>query len=204
MMAVGNGSVRSLAGDRAYRGVVAALDPGVRPTQAWLVPGSMVGPTARELAALAYGRDPSSLLARLGSILEPMPPYELAAIVDGASPTEQLVSIVLAYLHEADASAAAPILERRLGTVRSLRQGKSVSDVLEGVGVDSWGVRVAPSVDGADAAVVLELRAPLAGDRPDPATGRPEPSSQVYRALASMLLGGDTLWLVPSLPLPGE
>ena len=144
-----------------------------------------------------------ALLAELASTFVPIPPYELVAIVDGATATEQVVSIALVYDRAEDAAVAADVIPRRLDTMESLALRQPLSEVLASRSVSSVTSRVVTSSVGDRATALIELRAPLASDQPDPDSGRLTPSSLVDRMIMDMVLRRDALWLAPMLPTVG-
>jgi hypothetical protein len=192
----------SLADDPAYRAVASAADPSATLIQATLVPGGMVG-----LDPTVYARFTGSpeaageLVVALDEVFEEMPGAEVIAVLDGATATEQVVSIALAYADEADARLAAEVLPRRLEALPSLSTGQPLADLLEERGVTSVSGRVEPGREGVTPAAVVELRAPLAGSEPEGEIDRPETSSRLYRLFVDLVYRGDTIWLAPVLPL---
>ena len=115
MMAAADGEAASLAEDGAYRALALAGDPGVTLTQATFLPGGMLGlgPDIYRLLGLSP-EEAAALITELGDSLEPMPVADAVAILDGATDTEQVVTIGLAFADEADAAIAAEVLPRRL------------------------------------------------------------------------------------------
>lgn len=192
----------SLADQPAYRAAVEAVDPDVRLIQATLVPASLM---AADVAAILVGSGSAvaarALLAELAATFEPIPTYELVAIVDGATETEQVVSIGLVYDRADDAAVAADVIPRRLETMESLTLRQPFTEVLAGRGVSSVTGRVVTSGAGDKATALIVMRAPLASDQPDPGSGRLTASSLVYRMVLDMAYRRDTLWLAPVLPV---
>ncbi|HKZ90660.1 MAG TPA: hypothetical protein VJZ50_00835 [Candidatus Limnocylindrales bacterium] len=201
MLEAVDGKAPSLADDPAYRAIATAADPETMLIQATLLPGGMLG-----LGPEIYGffadspEDAGRLVVELDELFEPMPAADVIGIFDGATPTEQVVTIVLAYADDADAALAAEVLPRRLEVLPTLSAG-ALSDLLAERGVTSVSGRVVPSADGEAAAAVIELRAPLAGPDPGAEGGSPSPSSRLYRLLVDLVFRRDLLWLVPVLPL---
>ena len=204
MLAAAGGSTPSLAERPAYRAAAEAVDPDVRLIQASLVPGDWL---AADVAGLLMGseslEEAKARLAELASTFEPIPPYELVAIVDGATATEQVVSVALVYGSAEDAAIAADVIPRRLETMESQAAGQPFRELLAGRGVSSVTGRAVPSGAGGRATALIELRAPLASDQPDPDSGKLTASSLVYRMLMDMVYRRDTMWLAPMLPVVG-
>jgi hypothetical protein len=201
MVDAADGTEDSLDEEPAYRAVATAADPDLALIQATLLPGGMPG-GAPEVLGLFSGtpEEARDRIAGLSEILEPMPQAQVIGILDGATQTEQVVTIALAYADEADATVAADVLPRRLQTLPSLSMAP-LSELLSDRGVTSVTSRVVPAGDGMTAAAVVEVRAPLASAEPDGDTGRPEASSRLYRLFVDLVYRRDLLWLVPSLPL---
>ncbi len=127
---------------------------------------------------------------------------EVIAILDSATPTEQVVTIALAYASDADAATAAEVLPHRLETLPTLYGEGSLADLLSSRGVTSITGTVVPAGEGTAAVARVELRAPLASDEPDGGTGILEASSRLYGLFLGLVSQRDLLWLTPSLPLP--
>jgi hypothetical protein len=202
MMAAADGESASLAEDRAYRALALATDPGVTLTQATILPGGMLGlgPDIYQLLGLSPA-EAADLITQLGDSFEPMPAAEAVAIVDGATATEQVVTIALAFADEADAATAADVLPRRLQDGLAPSFDAPLSALLAEHGVTSVTASVVPAGAGTLPVARVEVRAPLADAEPDPATGAPAPSSDLYRLFIDMVMRRDLLWLVPVLPL---
>jgi hypothetical protein len=141
------------------------------------------------------------LVVALDEVFEEMPAADVIAILDGATASEQVVTIALSYADDADAAVAAEVLPRRLEALPSLASGEPLSDLLAERGVTSVSGRVVPRRDAAASAAVVELRAPLAGSGGVNGAGDAEPSSRLYRLFVDLVLRGDLLWLAPVLPL---
>jgi hypothetical protein len=201
MLAAADGQARSLADDASYRAAAEAIPTEALLIQATLVPGDDLG---ADVAPMLLGdsiEDVEATLAEMAASFEPIPPYELLAISDGATDSEQVVTLGLVYAREADAAVAIKVIPRRLETMESLRTGQPLSALLDDRGVTSVAGEVVPAAaDGARAVAAITLRAPLAGEEPDPDSGGFSPSSLLYRLFVQMLLGRDTLWLAPELP----
>ena len=202
MMAASDGTSPSLAEDRAYRALAQATDPDVTLTQATFLPGGMLGlgPDIYRLLGLSPA-EAADLIAQLGDTLEPMPAAEAVAIIDGATTTEQVVTIALAFADEADAAVAADVMPRRLqdGLVPSFEA--PLATLLDRRGVTSVSGSVVSAGAGTLPVARIEVRAPLPGAEPNPSTGAPEPSSALYRLFIDMVMRRDLLWLMPVLPL---
>lgn len=201
MIAAADGEVPSLSDDPAYRGLALAADPATVLSQAMLLPAH--GFFDLDMLRIVIDRStaPFASVTELEGLFEPMPVADAVAVLDGATGTEQVVTIALAYGDEADAAAAADILPRRLETLPALSYEGTIAELLAAQGVTSVTASVVPAEEGTAAVARIELRAPLAGAEPDPETGRPVPSSRLYRLLGDLVTRRDTLWLVPVLPL---
>ena len=202
MRAAAAGDAASLADDRAYRALALATDPAVTITQATFLPGGMLGlgPDIYQLLGLSPA-EAADMITQLGDSLEPMPAADAVAIIDGATATEQVVTIALAFADEGDAAVAADVLPRRLQDGLAPSFEAPLSTLLDGRGVTSVTGSVVAAGPGTLPVARVEVRAPLAGAEPNPATGAPEPSSSLYRLFIDLVMRRDLLWLVPVLPL---
>ena len=202
MLEAADGSVGSLADDPGYRAVASAADPAATLIQATLMPGGMVGLDPTVYARFSNSPEAAGeLVVALDEAFEEMPAADAVAILDGATATEQVVSIALAYGDEADAAVAAEVLPRRFEALPSLSTGEPMAELLAERGVTSVSGRVVPGDDVVAPTAVVELRAPLSSPGPDGGDGRPAPSSRLYRLFTDLVFRGDLLWLAPVLPL---
>jgi hypothetical protein len=202
MLQTAAGTAPALADDRAYRAVASAGDPVATLVQATLLPGGMVGLDPTIFAFFSDSPEAAGqLVVTLDEAFEEMPAADVIAVLDGATATEQVVSIALAYADAEDAAATAEILPRRLQALPSLSTGAPLADLLAERGVVTIHGRVIPGGEGTSPVAVVELRAPLAGPGPADDSGRPEPSSRVYRTIVDLIGRRDLLWLAPVLPL---
>ena len=202
MLDAADGSAGSLADDPAYRAVAAAADPDATLIQATLLPGGMVGldpPSTPDSSASPEAA--GELVVALDEAFEEIPAADAIGILDGATATEQVVSIALAYMDEADAALAAEVLPRRLQALPSLSAGEPLADLLAERDVTSVSSRVVPGGHGVAPAAVIDLRAPLAGPGSTDESGLPAPSSRLYRLFVDLVFRRDLLWLAPVLPL---
>ena len=133
--------------------------------------------------------------------LAPLPAPTAVAIIDGATPTEQVLTLALAYPDEADAAVAADAVAARLGSVRSIMRDAPLAELLDERGVTSIASEVRPAGPDTHAAAVVELRAPLAGDEPTPRAALVA-SSALYRLFVHLVLTRDLLWLAPTGETP--
>lgn len=200
MEAAADGRAASLAEDPAYRGLALAGDPAVTLTQATFLPGGMLGlgPDVYQLLTRSP-EEAAELLESLADDFEAMPAPAGVVILDGATADEQVVTIGLAYEDEADAAVAADVLPRRLESLAVPSYGAQLSSLLAERGVSSVVGSVVPAGAGTLSVARVEIRAPLPGVDAD--TGRPAPSSSLYRLLVELVNRRDLLWLVPVLPL---
>jgi hypothetical protein len=202
MVAAGDGDVPSLATDPSYRAVVEAVPRGTTLIQATFVPAATIQADMPRVFGAGSVEQVEAVLSELAASFEPIPPYGLLGITDGATEDEQVVTLALVYGGEADAAVAAEVIPRRLAAMLSLRTARALSDELRDRGVTSVHGTVVAAVEGTRAVAAITLRAPLATDDPDPDTGRFMPSSMLYRLFGDMLRSRDTLWLAPALPIP--
>lgn len=202
MLAAADGESDSLAADPTYRALALAGDPAVPLIQATFLPGGMLG-LGPDIYRLLGGSPEAAteLLTQLDETFEPMPAADAVAILDGATDSEQVVTIALAYADEADAAIAADVLPRRLETLPTASYEVALAELLAGRGVTSMAGSVQPAGEGTSAVARLEVRAPLAGAEPDQATGSPLASSDLYRLFIDLVMRRDLLWLVPVLPM---
>jgi hypothetical protein len=202
MLAAADGEADSLADDPAYRALALAGDPAVPLIQATFLPGGMLG-LGPDIYRLLGGSPEAAteLLTRLDETFEPMPAADAVAILDGATDSEQVVTIALAYADEADAAIAAEVLPRRLETLPAASYEAALAELLADRGVTSVAGSVLPAGEGTSAVARIEVRAPLADSEVDAATGQPAPSSSLYRLFIDLVQRRDLLWLVPVLPL---
>lgn len=202
MLAAADGEATSLADDPAYRALALAGDPAVPLIQATFLPGGMLG-LGPDIYRLLGGSPEAAteLMAQLDETFEPMPAADAVAILDGATDTEQVVTIALAYADEADAAIAADVLPRRLETLPAASYEVALAELLADRGATSVAGSVQPAGEGTSAVARIEVRAPLADSEVDAATGQPTPSSSLYRLLIDLVQRRDLLWLVPVLPL---
>jgi hypothetical protein len=197
MLAAIQGNGPSLAGSPSFVALANAPDDDVMLIQATLLPGSLVV-AVLDLAGM-IGATPDEVKAILAEFeaLAPLPPPSAVAIVDGATPTEQVVTLALAYPDDADAAVAAEVVAERLRSVRSIVRDAPLAELLDERGVTSVQSDVRPAGPDMDAAAIVELRAPLAGDEPTD-SGRLAPSSALYRLFVDLVFTRDLLWLAPS------
>jgi hypothetical protein len=204
MLAVADGSAASVADLGPYRAVASAAQDDLTIVQATLLAATQV--LALGDPAVLIGESPLSpdeleaLVAELTTEFEKLPPMsapEAVAIIDGASPTEQVVTVALAYRDEAEATRAAEAVAERLASVRSVARDVPLSELFDARGVTSiTPTVVAPGPDGYATAVV-EVRAPLAGDEPTD-SGGPAASSGLYRLFMQLIQTRDLLWITPN------
>jgi hypothetical protein len=201
MMAAAAGEVPSLADDPTYRALALAADPALQLIQATILPGGMlgIGPDIGQVLGAAP-EEAAQLRVELNESLEPMPPAQAVAIIDGASATEQVVTLALSYADEEDAQVAAAVLPRRLASLPAVSFDTPMAELLEERGVTSVTGSSQPAGEGSTAIARIELRAALPIDD-GPGTDRAGPSSQLYRLFADLVMRRDLLWLVPVLPL---
>ncbi|CAN5630186.1 hypothetical protein BH23CHL8_BH23CHL8_05870 [soil metagenome] len=200
MLAAASGEAPAVADHPAYRALALAPRSDVAVIQATLLSGDQVAPAPDLIGLLdASPEDAAALLAELTNTLEPLPVAEAIGIFDGATATEQVVTIALAFAAEPDAALAADSVIQRLGAARSLVSDVSMSELLAERGVtaiDGWTL---PATEGVLGVAVIELRAPLAAEGPDPGSGSMTPSSRLYRLFVDMIYRRDVLWLAPSV-----
>jgi len=201
MVAAADDDVPAMADDPSYHAIAVAVDPTVTLIQATLLPGGMldVGPEIYGLLSDSP-EEAGRLVVEPDELFEPMPAPGLLGILDGATETEQVVILALAYTDEADAAVATEVLPRRLETLPTLSAG-ALSELLAERGVTSVVGRVVPPGDETAPLAVVELRAPLASPEPTADGGRPASSSHLYRLFVDLAFRRDLLWLVPVLPL---
>jgi hypothetical protein len=201
MLEAADGDTPALADDPGYRALVGAADPEVALIQATLLPGGMLGLGPDIYRSFSDSpEEAADLVVALDGMLEPMPAAAVVGILDGATATEQVLTIALAYEDEAHAAIAAEVLPRRLATMPSLLDGP-LSELLDERGVTWVSGRVVPAAAGSMASATIELRAPLAGSEASSGGQPPEASSSLYRLFMGMIDRRDLLWLVPVLPL---
>jgi hypothetical protein len=197
MLAVAEGSATSLADHGPFRAVATAPSEDVAILQATFLPGTLLG-SGPDVASM-IGASPDeveALLAEFEALAQLTAPAAVA-IIDAATPTEQVVTIALAYPDEAEATRAADAVAERLGSVRSLTRDVALADLLDQRGVTSMTWAALPPAPGASAVGKVELRAPLVGeDATD--SNRPVPSSALYRLLVDLINTRDLLWLTPN------
>lgn len=201
MLAATGDAAPSLADDGSYAAVAEALDGEGALIQATLVPGTEL--LFDPILVFGQASSPDEIrdrLVELAADFEPIPPSSLLGIGDGATDTEQVVTLALAYPTLADAQVAADVLPRRLDTMTSLRTARPWKELLDERGVGPIDARAVERADGAGALALLTLRAPLAGPDGDPDTGSVAPSSMLYRLFVQMIESRDVAWLAPSLP----
>ena len=136
MLAAAEGASPSLADDPAIRALASAADPDATLIQATLLPGGMLGldPTIfRQFSDTP--EEAGALVVTLDEAFEPMPAADAVAILDGATASEQVVRIALAYADEADAAMAAEVLPQRFEALPSLSTGEPLADLLGELGV---------------------------------------------------------------------
>jgi hypothetical protein len=188
----------SLAADPAFRALAQAPADDASIIQATLLPGPTLA-LSPDLAGF-LGASPDEVDGWLLELeaLPPLPVPSAVALVDGAAGDEQVVTIALAYADPDDAGIAAESVAARLGSVRSLTSDVPVAELLAGRGLTGTSTRVEPAGPDGTSVAVVELRAPLASDAPDPDAGSLAPSSGLYRLLVSMVASRDILWLLPA------
>jgi hypothetical protein len=202
MLEASSGQAVSLADDPAYRAVATAADRDATLVQATLLPGGMLGLDAMVFARFSDSpEEAGELVVALDEAFEEMPAADAIAILDAATPTEQVVTIALAFADQDDAAVAADVLPRRLETLPALSARVPVADLLAAEGLTGITSRLVAPRDGALAAAVVEIRAPLAGPEAAEGSQRPAPSSGLYRRFVGLIGRGDVLWLAPVLPL---
>jgi hypothetical protein len=199
MLATASGDSPALADDPAFRAVATAPADDLTVIQATLLPVAAIvaGPdVAAMLGERATPEQIEEIIAEFEA-LETMPAPTAVAIIDGATPTEQVVTLALAYPTEADATRAADVVAERLMTVDSLMRAAPLADLLEERGLTSIESEVRPAGPDTEAAAVIRLRAPLAGDEPTELGGLPA-SSMLYRLFVDLVYARDLLWLAPA------
>lgn len=192
--------IPSLADDPLWVATATALAGEGMPIQATFVPATELGwDPARFLGENLTEEELRARLAELAEGFEPIAPALLLGIGDGATESEQVVTLALAYATLEDAELAADVLPRRLETMDSVRTGQPLRELLADRGVTSVEGRAEP-IEAGGALTILTLRAPLAGDEPEPGSDRFEASSMLYRLFIQMIFSRDVDWLTPTLP----
>jgi hypothetical protein len=190
------GSLGSGRADRAAAEVLAIPGPVI---QAMFVPPALLD--AGLASGLQAGGDAAKqMIEQIAPHFEPIPPYELLAFADGATPTHQVVTIALVYGRAEDALRAVDVMPGRIDLLPSLRFARPLRTLFDDRGIGEVQGEVRTATDGIPVAV-LTLRAPLAPSEPGP-DGRMVASSLAYRMVVDMVEGRDTLWLAPALPAP--
>lgn len=204
MLAAAGGEAASLAAEPAIRALALAPSEALLVIQAILLGGDFALP----IPDLILGADTSPETAAEGladfaeeaASLGEVPVAEAIAIIDGATATEQVLTVALAYADDADAATAAEGVVERLGAARSLTREAPLGEILDERGVTSVTGRVTPATPQERAVAVIEVRAPLAGTGSGPTDDAFAPSSQLYRLFQGMVYTFDLLWLAPSGP----
>jgi hypothetical protein len=199
MLAMAARDMPAMADDPAFRAVATAPADDLTIIQATLLPPAAILVGADVTSVIGERATPEQVEAILAELdaLEPLPAPFAVAIVDGATETEQVVTIALAYADEDQAGQAADVVSERLRTLRSLVRDEAFGALLDGRGVTGITTRVEPPGDGSSAAGVIEVRAPLAADEPDE-SGRLRTSSLLYRLFVGLIHTRDLLWLAPT------
>jgi hypothetical protein len=187
----------SLADLKAFQALASAPDDAQRIIQAMFLGGHLIFASPQLDETIDSVEDIDAALAELDG-LAPLPAPETIAVFDGATATEQVVTIALAYQDEEAARQAADAVAARLESVSSVRFDGPLSDALETRGVTAITPSVRePAVGSGESAVgVVELRAPLVDDEPTP-TGALKPSSLLYRLFYELIMARDLLWITP-------
>ncbi|MEO8393708.1 MAG: hypothetical protein ABI700_12025 [Chloroflexota bacterium] len=134
-----------------------------------------------------------TLTAQLQADFVPVPAYNLVALADVATETEQQGLIALVYTTQAQAKAAAALFPKHLQDYTSLVTQQPFSDLLSDRGVTSIEASVYPGKDRS--VMLLTLHSPLASNAL-PADGTaPQASSLVYSLLVRAYMQRDLGWL---------
>ena len=185
----------SLADQPDYRAAAEAISANGTLIQSYLIRPADIQSAA---AIIATSRLSAAQIKRLTDQLRadfvPMPAYNLIALADIATDSEQQALVALVYTNQADAEAAAALFPDRLGKYTSLATQRVVSDLLTERGVTS----VDTSVYAAStkrSVLVITLHAPLPSSA-IPADGSPlQSSSLIYSLLVRVYMSRDLGWL---------
>jgi hypothetical protein len=200
MLATADASLPSVADAAPFRVAATAPTDDLAIIQATLLPAALAvgGPNLGAMLIEPSTEGAGAVLQEVAD-LPPLPAPSALAIVDGATPTEQVLTIALAYPVGVDVGAAAVALAERLETARSIRADAPLGDLLDERGVTAITPRPSGAEDAGFTAAVVELRAPLEGTEASD-TDRPSPSSALYRLFMDLVLSRDLLWLTPTGP----
>ncbi|MCC6805651.1 MAG: hypothetical protein IT319_22405 [Anaerolineae bacterium] len=182
-----NGSFDSLASDPDYSAAAEALGTAGPVLQAYIFNPADILPLSEALAGLTA--DPAAVKAQraeLAANFVPVPAYNLIAIGDAATDSEQIALLALVYTDQADAEAAAALFPAQLTDFESFAYQRPFSDVLTERGVTSVEASVYPASSGRSV-MVLTLRASL----PDADTA----SSMAFGVLINAFIRRDVGWL---------
>lgn len=189
-----NGDADSLASDPDYSAAAEAISSEGTVTQAYFINPGAIQPLSEAL--LGSVSDPAAVKARRAALAQsfvPMPPYDLIAIGETATETEQVALLALVYADQVDAEAAAALFPAHIMEFESFAVGRTFGDLLTTRGVTSVEATIYAARSGRSV-MLLTLRAPLpAAETPDGES--PQPASQVYGLLVQAFFRRDLGWL---------
>jgi len=189
------GKSASLADQPDYRAAAEAISAGGTLIQTYFVQPTDIGAASSVLMnSRLSAAQIKALTAQLQANFVPLPAYNLIALADTATATEQQALVALVYTTQANAEAAAALFPKRLQDYTSLVAQKSMSDLLAERGVTSMEASVyAASTDRY--VVIVTLHAPLPSNT-IPADGTTlQASSLVYSLLVRAYQSRDLGWL---------
>jgi hypothetical protein len=133
-------------------------------------------------------------MSQLQADFVPMPAYNLIALADSATDSEQQAMVALVYTTQADAQAAAALFPKHLQDYKSLAIQKPMNEVLQDRGVTAVEASVYPASTNRYVTVV-RLHAPLPSNAIPANETMPQASSLVYTLLVRAYMSRDLGWL---------
>ena len=156
----------------------------------------------------AFGFAPSTMMAGMSAeqmeeafasleeAFEAFPRFNMVAISDHATETEQIVSVILTFNDEESAQIAADILPRRIETENLIFPAEPFTTRLERYD-GTYETSVFTSERTGYSAAVITFRAPLADNELIPIEGIMMPSSRLYGFVMQIVSNNDLRWLAP-------
>jgi len=189
------GQSASLADQPDYRAAAEAISANGTLIQTYLIqPADISSVTAMLVSTRISAALVKQITAQLQADFIPVPAYNLVALADTATATEQQALVALVYTTQAKAEAAAALFPKHLQDYMSLVTHQSMSKIAGRTGVTSVDASIySASTDRF--VMVLTLHAPLPSNVIPADATMPQASSLVYALLVRAYQSRDLRWL---------
>lgn len=192
------GNTDTLADNPNYRAAAEAITQEGLLRQTWFINPSLISPLTESAFMEALGSQMTpeqikAILAELTENFEPIPQYNLLAIADTTTESEQTALVALVYNDADDAETASEELTRRIDTYVSLSTNAPLREMLEERGLTAVETAVYESDDRA--VLLVQLRGTLAPAEPEEGSSQLTSSSLIFNLLTRMIMQRDTGWL---------